>query len=405
MSISIINPVNFSFSVLGNRVLDRCVASYDFLANPSEMFSRVWVGKALDILQSPLTIPQMNKLFYDDHYYIRLLSLASAHQQGLDFQLERSPREVLQTYKQYKKLEGSIPLAAGVLRKLAQKLPFEIFPMHRLDNTYQLVGWPACQASQPDSLMAVMAAGIAGRQKHLAYQGIPRQIEYVQPVYLWQLIHDLDVVVSKFGIWQQDPKNFMRDLAGEHLIRWRTHAGIQEVLKDFERLNDLEKCQRIYSLMKLPEVGKREEELARSWGVGCVIINPFGEVIALGHDGPPLPLEFKSDSEVRGFFKVKGSKKDKFSTKEFGLRRSICSEQKAIISAVINGYRLEGATVYSNLGPPCSQCMLFLVNFGIKRYIFPKDRGKYGDRSSSALRVLTAAQIFEREDTFEMVIP
>lgn len=97
----------------------------------------------------------------------------------------------------------------------------------------------------------------------------------------------------------------------------------------------------------------------KSRNVGAVIVKD-GKILSIGYNGAPdnyeeCPTCYRRDQGFKS-----GTMLDKC--------YAVHAEQRAIMDALINGYDIQGATIYVNCSP-CTTCAKLLIHLGIKNII------------------------------------
>ncbi|MBN3033698.1 MAG: hypothetical protein JW873_06350 [Candidatus Saganbacteria bacterium] len=353
---------------------------------------RTWFGQAAALAGRNAPLKELARAAKSDVYFLRLIALAQLADSREEFALRRElgPEhlELLRLF-QVALTNREIDPLSDVHRQAALH-PFQ-FDLVRTTEQY-------LQRTLNSRYFRRAADGrsywdfVVPEPSHQVASGpeIINRVAWVAKevplTFLWQSLHDLNIVSRKLEQWQDSPRKVLTDLCGPHLAEWRTNPRVQELLAGFSTATDAQKVKIAGSLTSLPEFPKD-----RLPGVGAIMVDAAGQIIGVGHNAVPLPTEFRPDCEVWGFFPFLISGK-RVRTVEFGLRRSICAEQRSLLSAVLNDEQPAGATVYASLGPPCYQCLITLVNAGVKRIIYPlsSDRGHgatgaYEDRRTREL--------------------
>jgi deoxycytidylate deaminase len=327
-------------------------------ARVPQALEHTWFGQAADLVKKGAPLAALGQAAQSDVYFLRLIALArlanNQNERWLRQELRPETRELLRLF-QVTQADHTLEHLSDVTRQGAHP---------GLDLTAALEQYlrNALNRSSWDFFVPAVSYRAMPGQK------IIRQVTSVKKevplIFLWQMLHDLNVISQRLERWQSQEGTLLLDLCGPHLAEWRAHPKVQLLLAGFTDADRPKRLEIARSLTSLPEY---PQQFCRQ-GVGAILVDAAEQVIGIGHNGPPLPQELRSDREVRGFdvYKIKGQE-----VKTPGMRRSICAEQKALLSAALNGGQLEDATIYSSLGPPCHQCLAMLINAGIKRIIYP----------------------------------
>jgi deoxycytidylate deaminase len=327
-------------------------------ASVPQALEHSWFGQAVALAKKGAPLEALGQAAQSNEYFVRLIALAqlanNRHARSLRQELRPEIGELVRLFRATQAdhtLEHLFDLSSrGTHSGLALTEAVEQYlqkALHRSSWDYPVP--------------TVSYRVIPGEKIVRLVTGVEKKVPLV---FLWQMLHDLSFISQRLEQWQSQEGTLLPDLCGRHLAEWRTNSEVRQLLAGFTAADNLGKLEMAKALTSLSEYPQQ----FCSKDVGAIIADAAGQVIGIGHNGPPLPQEMGSDRSVRGVnkYKIQG---EEFKTPD--MRRSICAEQRALLSAALNGGQLEGATVYSSMGPPCHQCLSILINAGIKRIVYP----------------------------------
>lgn len=155
-----------------------------------------------------------------------------------------------------------------------------------------------------------------------------------------------------------------------------------------------------------------QESNCYSRKIGAVLVND-GEIIGIGHNGPPSEIgDCSNHGVIDGWLDFNTNKNDTVENgcirKRLGIKRSgeamqYClahhAEQNAIVYAARYGRKTNGATLYLTCGVPCIECCKAIINAGIKTIYCSGDKETLKSERESlynfefAKKMLKAAKI------------